>query len=182
MSIVGGIPLCNKMKWLHDVYTPPSCPASLSPPAEGCGYLWQASWITHVGLIPFILSVLSVKESEAGPSLAGVQHPHMQAQVSVFNKDYMWKYRRHRPRPTTSWEIPFPFHDLQFALIITACVKALNPCLTTRFLILFYLFRISHSPAAIMRQAKGYSKQNSSNCQPRTRLLSGRCQCHKSPQ
>lgn len=107
---------------------------SLSPPAEGCGQtsLPQASWITGVRLIPFILSVLSVGQTCAGQSCAPVAHinhthqSHTQAQVPLFDKDHAEvlasSFRSHHIMRN-----PVSSPDPQSVLIATTCSRSRNP-------------------------------------------------------
>lgn len=122
------------MKWLHHVYTPLPLLQLLyllqqrgvgSPPSP------QASWITHFGLIPFTLSVLSVSPTCAGPLCGQVTHTRTQAQVPVFDKDYVDALASSAQAHHIMGN-RISSHDLQVALISTTCAKALNPCVTTR--------------------------------------------------
>lgn len=101
---------------------------------QGCGHttLPQASWITHVGLIPFILSVLSVTLTRTGPSPKSHTYTRAQDWVPVCVIRTSGSPRLIIPGPDTSWEIPFPPMIPSLPLSPQPASKALNPCVTTR--------------------------------------------------
>lgn len=115
--------------WSASLPTPFS--GSLSPTAEGCGHtsLPQSSWITHVSLIPFALSVKPARTGLTCTQRHACRHTPTRAQVPVLDKVEAL---------ASSGQVahimgnPISFYQPWFALITTACPKALNPCAATR--------------------------------------------------
>lgn len=91
----------------------------------------QVRWITHVGLIPFTLSVVAVRQTCSEPSCAKVKHTHThtQAQVPVFDKDHLVALASSTEAHHDMGN-PLSSHDFQFALITTTWPKALSSWVT----------------------------------------------------
>lgn len=111
--------------------SPPPSPGSLSPAAEGCGHtsLPQPSWITHVTLIPFTLSVKPARTGLTCTQRHTCRHTRTRAQVPVLDKVEVLASSDPVAHIMGS---PISFYQPRFALITIACPKALSPCAATR--------------------------------------------------